>query len=201
VSLDEYMIRKLSSEKRAQFLNAALRLFVSEGVQNTSTAVIAKEAGTATGTLFLYFPTKQDLINELLLNIAEEQSAYVQTRIEPSLSAHDTFLTIWNSSIQWFMDNLDAYQYVRQVRDADMVQDSVVQESNRFFDYYYTAIQKGFNERSIKPYPVELIGGILYQCIVAIMNLIRLQPDPAKQQEAIQLGFDIFWDGIKTGSN
>jgi len=43
-----------------------------------------------------------------------------------------------------------------------------------------------------------LIGGILYQQIVAIMNIIRMQPDPAKQEETIQQGFDIFWNGIKT---
>ena len=60
------MIRKLALDKRENFLNAALKLFVANGVQNTSTAAIAKEAGTASGTLFLYFPTKQDLLDELV---------------------------------------------------------------------------------------------------------------------------------------
>ena len=55
------MARKLSTEKRAQYLSSALKLFVANGVKNTSTAAIAKEAGTAAGTFFLYFPTKQAL--------------------------------------------------------------------------------------------------------------------------------------------
>ena len=55
------MVRELSSEKRNNFMSSALKLFVANGVQHTSTAEIAKEAGTAAGTLFLYFPTKQDL--------------------------------------------------------------------------------------------------------------------------------------------
>ncbi len=59
------MVRELSKEKKESFFRAALKLFAVNGIRNTSTAKISKEAGTAAGTLFLYFPTKQDLINEL----------------------------------------------------------------------------------------------------------------------------------------
>ena len=68
------MVRKLDPDKRKKFMDAALKLFVANGVQNTSTAEIAKAAGTAAGTLFLYFPTKQDLIHALVLKIGREQS-------------------------------------------------------------------------------------------------------------------------------
>jgi AcrR family transcriptional regulator len=191
------MARSLSADKRELFLSTALRLFVANGVQNTSTAEIAREAGTAAGTLFLYFPTKQDLIHELILKIGREQSQHINMLLEPSLPVRDTFLTIWDGSLHWFIDHMEAYQYIQQVRDTGMIADSVVQESNQFFGYYYEAIQKGWQEGSIKPYPPELIGGMLYQAVVAVMNLIRVQPDPARQAEYIRLGFEIFWDGIR----
>jgi AcrR family transcriptional regulator len=195
------MVRKLSPEKRVQFLTSALKLFVANGVQNTSTAAIAKDAGTAAGTLFLYFPTKQDLIHELVLKIGKEQSDHIKSILESSLSVRETFLAIWNGSIRWFRENIEAYQYIQQVRDSGAIEGEVVQESNQYFDYYYHAIQKGLEEGTIKPYPVELIGETLYRYIVAVMNLINLQPDQAKQEEYILLGFDIFWDGIKTTEN
>ena len=191
------MIRELRSEKREKFFSSALKLFVAQGVQKTSTAEIAKEAGTAAGTLFLYFPTKKELIHELTLKIGKEQSDTIKTLLEPSLSVRETFFTIWNGSVRWFMENMDAYQFFQQIRDSGMLEQDVIEESNKFFDYYYDAIQKGFKEGCIKPYPVEMIGGILYQNIVAIMNLIRTQSDPAKQEKFIEQGFDIFWDGIK----
>ena len=192
------MIRTLNPDKRAQFLASALRLFVANGVQNTSTAAIAKEAGTAAGTLFLYFPTKQDLIHELLLQVARQQSEYINSLLDLSMPARDTFYAIWNGSIRWFLENRDAYRYVLQVRDSGMVAESVVQESVKYFDYYYLTIEKGLAEGSIKPYPIDLIGGMLYQDIVAIINLINAQPDPARQEKYIQSGFDVFWDGIKS---
>jgi AcrR family transcriptional regulator len=196
----EIMIRKLAPDKRESFLNAALRLFVANGVQNTSTAAIAQEAGTAAGTLFLYFPTKQDLIHELVLQIAREQSEHMKTLLNPSLSVRDMFSTIWSGSIRWFLENMDAYVYVQQVRDSGLVAEAIAQETGKFFGYYYDAIQKGLDEGAIKPYPIDVIGGILYQDIVAVMNLLRLESNPGKQEEIIQMGFDIYWDGIRTRS-
>lgn len=191
------MIRKLAADKRESFLNAALKLFVANGVQNTSTAAIAKEAGTAAGTLFLYFPTKQDLINELVLRIGREQSQYIKTLLDPSLSVRDLFFTIWSGCIRWFLDHLEAYEFNQQVRDTDWVDQATVRESAKFFDYFYDAIKTGLDEGALKPYPIEVIGGFLYQDIVAVMNILRGQSSPKKQSEAIQMGFDIFWDGIR----
>lgn len=191
------MARKPSPERRALFLDAALKLFGNNGVQSTSTAAIAREAGSAAGTLFIYFPTKQDLIHELVLQISREQSAYIKGILEPDLTVRDTFYAIWEGSIRWFLENMDAYLYTQQIRDSGSISEEIVQETAKQLDYYFAAIQKGFAAGVIKPYPVELIGGILYQDIVAVMNLIREQPDPAKQEEIIQAGFNIFWGGIK----
>lgn len=191
------MVRTLDPEKRELFLSAALRLFVTNGVQNTSTTQITQAAGTAAGTLFLYFPTKQDLLDALIVKIAQAQAGRVTALLRPELSAREAFFTIWDSSIRWFIENMEAYQYVQQVRDTGLISQRVVEETNQLFAYYYAAIQKGLAEGSITPYPPELIGGILYQQIVAIMNLVRVQPDPARQDLLIQQGFDIFWNGIK----
>ncbi len=191
------MPRKLSPERKESFMNAALKLFAQNGIQHTSTAAIAKEAGSAAGTLFIYFPTKQDLINELVLQISREQSAQIKAQLSPTLSVCDTFFTIWLNSIRWFMGNMDAFSYIQQVREPGLLPDEVVQKTETDLDYYFVAIQKGQAQQRIKPYPLELIGTFLYQDIVAALNLIRVQPDPAQQERIIQTGFQIFWDGIK----
>ena len=190
------MVRKPSTEKRKRFLSAALKLIVARGVQNTTTAEIAKAAGTASGTLFLYFTTKQDLINELDLLISKEESDYINSLLDPSLSARDTFFKIWDGSVHWLLKNMDAYQYSQQIRDSGLISDAVTLETGKFFSFYYETIQKGLEEGCIKPYPVDLIGGFLYQDIVAVMNHLRMQSDPGRQEESIQQGFELFWDGI-----
>jgi AcrR family transcriptional regulator len=195
------MVRNLQPEKRETFLATALDLFVKNGVQNTSTGEIARQAGTAAGTLFLYFPTKQILVDALALQFGQAQADNINARLTPALSAREAFFVIWSASIDWFQEHLTAYRYIRQVRDSGMLSPSVAQTSAQFFSFYYTAIQKGLAEAAIQPYPPDLIGGFLYQDIVAAMDLILNHPDPAKQAEIVRVGFDIFWDGIKTGEH
>jgi AcrR family transcriptional regulator len=194
------MARGLASEKRESFLNAALKLFVTLGIQNTSTAVIAKEAGTAAGTLFLYFPTKQDLINELVLQISRDQSEYMKTLLDQSLPIRDAFFSIWQGCILWFMENKESYEFIRNVRETGMLNEAIVQESGKSFIYFYAAIQKGLDEGALKPFPIEVIGAFLYQDIIAVMNLIQMKSETKKREEIIQAGFDIFWDGIRTNA-
>jgi len=190
------MVRTLNPERREKFLNAALALFVEKGVQNTTTAEIAQAAGAAAGTLFLYFPTKQDLINELALQISRAQAERINSLLDPAFSARESFFAIWRGSVGWFVENPLAYRYILQVRDSGMISAEVVKETGQLFIFYYAAIQKGLQEKVIQPYPVDLVGGFLYQNIVAITNYIQMQQDQARRQEAVEMGFDIFWNGI-----
>jgi AcrR family transcriptional regulator len=191
------MARKPDPERREQFLSAALALFAQNGVQNTSTAAIAKKAGSAAGTLFLYFPTKQDLVNELVLQVSRDNSLYIKSKLTADQSVRETFWTIWQGYTGWFLENKDAYRYVRQIMDSGEVLEAITQETTANLDYYFAAIQRGIAEGVIKPYPAELVGGILYQDIVAVMNLLTAQTDAARQEALIRSGFEIFWNGIK----
>ncbi len=190
------MVRSLNPERRDAFLNAALSLFVAKGVQNTTTAEIAQAAGAASGTLFLYFPTKQDLINALALQFSRAQTERIHALIDPTFSARESFAAIWRGSVGWFLENPLAFRYILQVRDSGMISAEVVAETTQLFAFYYAAIQKGLQEGSIQPYPADLIGGFLYQAVVAMTHYLLTQAGPEESEERLKMGFDIFWNGI-----
>jgi AcrR family transcriptional regulator len=60
------MARVRSPEKRSAILQAAMHE-IAEGGLGAPTAKIARRAGVAAGTLFLYFANKEELLNELYL--------------------------------------------------------------------------------------------------------------------------------------
>lgn len=62
------MARPKSEDKKLALLEAATKAIAQSGIA-ASTAVIARNAGVAEGTLFRYFATKDDLINELYLHL------------------------------------------------------------------------------------------------------------------------------------
>jgi AcrR family transcriptional regulator len=53
-------------DNRSKILEAAQHLFAQQGFGNTPTSLIAKKAGIAEGTIFRYFPTKKDILVELV---------------------------------------------------------------------------------------------------------------------------------------
>ncbi len=62
------MARPKSEDKKQALLEAATAAFAQSGIA-ASTSAIARSAGVAEGTLFRYFATKDELLNELYLAI------------------------------------------------------------------------------------------------------------------------------------
>lgn len=71
VSADRTLSRRERNklDKKRRIVDASRALFKRQGFENTTTQQVAREAGIATGTLFLYVRTKEDL---LVLSFKEE---------------------------------------------------------------------------------------------------------------------------------
>ena len=81
--------------KKEKIFQAALRLFVKNGIDKTPTAKIASEAGVATGTLFHHFKNKEELyasLNMLTLEVLNDMMRKVYD--DRSLTVEDKLLGI-----------------------------------------------------------------------------------------------------------
>lgn len=61
--------RQRVTERREQILEAATEVFVHRGIHDTSIRDIARAAGIADGTVYLYFKNKDDLLREVLIRL------------------------------------------------------------------------------------------------------------------------------------
>jgi AcrR family transcriptional regulator len=101
-------------DKKTAIIEAALKLFTERGFHGTSTAQISKEAGVATGTLFNYFPTKEDLINSLYFKVKGQLSQSMGKEIEAQSPFQDKLRKIWSNLIKWGVDNQEEFLFVGQ---------------------------------------------------------------------------------------
>jgi len=69
-------------DKRARILEAAVRVFADRGFFNATVAEIARAAGVADGTIYLYFKGKDDL----LLQLFEEKMAELLASAQAALA-------------------------------------------------------------------------------------------------------------------
>ena len=58
-------IARKQADKRQQIIEAASRMIVQKGIDKTSLADIAKEAGISKGSLYYYYASKDDLIFDI----------------------------------------------------------------------------------------------------------------------------------------
>src|SRR2546430_7743984 len=77
-----------SNDKRARILDAAIRVFAERGFHSATVAEIARAAGVADGTIYLYFKGKDDLLLRLFDEkmselLAEAKAAVAQERNAP----------------------------------------------------------------------------------------------------------------------
>jgi len=79
-----------SRRTRERIIDAAVACFESEGYDATTTAMIARRARIAVGTLYGYFRDKREILLELLDRTVDEIGEVVIARLEPeSLQGRD----------------------------------------------------------------------------------------------------------------
>lgn len=95
----EKITRREQKEKtRAGLVGQAESLFASKGISSTTTADIAKSLRVSHGTLFVHFPTRDDLIKAVVdefgdrLSIALGQRFTRDLRLKAQLKAHISVL-------------------------------------------------------------------------------------------------------------
>ena len=83
-------------EKRLEIARASINLFSTKGIAQTSMDEIAKSAGVAKGTVYLYFKNKEEIIFAIWDMFSQQhEERYVQ-RITKNMSAKEKILEFYN---------------------------------------------------------------------------------------------------------
>ena len=112
--------------KRERILRAAIKIFSQKGFFNSKVSEIARAAGVADGTIYLYFKNKDDL----LISLFEEKMGEVVTDVRDKIANGDAPLTRLKIFIENHMDLL--------VREAGLIEVIQIElrQSNKFMKEY-----------------------------------------------------------------
>ncbi|SDA92925.1 TetR/AcrR family transcriptional regulator [Sinorhizobium sp. NFACC03] len=186
------MARPLSEEKRQALLNAAADFVASLGT-GASTAKIAKAAGVSEGTLFTYFPTKDDLLNQLFLEIEADLTNTMLAPYPAGASTKDRLLAVWNRLIDWGLAHGTARKALRQLKVSDRV---TAESRGRCHAMQLDAramVEECLAGHAAPDRIAFYIDTILFDLADISINAITAKPE---EIDAIrQAGFDLFWNG------
>lgn len=100
------MARIKSPEKREAILQAAVREIAENGL-GASTAKIARRAGLAEGTMFRYFASKDELLNELFFELKSEVYQRIYADFPDRAGLRERTRHIWSEYLSWAMEKPD----------------------------------------------------------------------------------------------
>lgn len=188
-------------DKQKEILAAALKLFVAFGFHGTATSKIAKEAGVANGTLFHYYPTKDDLIASLYVAVKLEMAAYVESKSHPNADFKTQFKNQFVHSLHWAMAHQDEFQYVQQFYAspyAALMKSEILQQQ---IEKACGDIQKAIDSGILKPFPVDYVFSIISSHLFGLNQYLKNSNlSVNKQKEVILETFELLWEML-TPSN
>ena len=85
-------------EKRCDIALASIALFCEKGIQQTSIDQIAKSAGVAKGTIYLYFKNKEEIVFTIWDIITQQHEESFKKRTTENMSTKEKILEYFNFS-------------------------------------------------------------------------------------------------------
>ena len=188
----------MTTDKKQAILDSALQLFVKKGFNATSTASIAKAAGVATGTLFHHFPTKKDIMSQLILSIKQEFATNMISNTDFSGDIEQDAHILWQKAIDWAIAQpLKQLFFLQYSMSADIDADVRKQAMNSILGFVVELIEQGKQQQIIADFPNALLLENCHGQYLAAIRFFTDNPNLGDDDAHRNASFRLFWQAMK----
>ena len=187
------MARPKSPDKRKAILEAAVSEIAESGL-SAPTAKIARRADVGTGTLFTYFSSKEQLLNELYLELKLDLYQQVNAGFPHTASLEKRAQHLWRSLLAWAMHFPAKRKVSLQLNVSDVVTPETrakTLEARRTVESTLRDLEKSDALRGLPGFAGAVISAMQDATAELIVR------EPARREEIIDRGFEIFWRAVR----
>lgn len=188
------MARSKSDGKREAILAAAISVF-AEGGLSAPTSAISKAARIAEGTLFTYFPTKDDLLNALYRQMKLELAEVLMSGFTRKRDVRAKLQYIWDAFVNWGIANPEPRKVLAQLAVSDKLTKETKAVGAAPFAELEVMGSEAIAQGTIRDFPLEFLVAMMDAMTQATIALISANPSKATRYRT--LGFEAFWNGLK----
>src|SRR5580704_2436135 len=154
------MARPKSEDKRNAILSAATRVFAERGL-GAATSAISNAGGVAEGTLFTYFKTKDDLVNELYRQIKLELADAMMSGFPRKKSVRHRLQHIWDCFVNWGVANPEQRKVLAQLEVSDRLSLESKRAGSAPFLEIQTMAQDAITQHVFQDLPQEFVAAVM----------------------------------------
>ncbi len=187
---------KLKDERKVTAIYAATVALVGEvGLAGLRMSAIAEKAKLASGTLYIYFESKEHLLNELYQHIMMSGTIQLLPNIT-HLPMKMQFNVIWESVIRFRYQRKDEVLFLDQFRYSPMLSEENSKLTERFISHISKLLDLGKEQMIVKSWSNDLLIPLLYGYANDLARYLAVRK-VALTDEIVEQTFKICWDAIK----
>ncbi len=136
---------KRNNEKYRQILEAAVKVFAEQGFHNSTVAQIAKVAGVADGTIYLYFKNKDDILFQFYAYKAKQVFECFRKAVDEADTAIDKLRNLVHSHLAEFQKDINmAIVYQAETHQHRRSAQEIIKEMSKMYrDIISEVIEQG----------------------------------------------------------
>ena len=190
---------KRNSEKYHQILNAAVKVFAEQGFFQSTVAQIAKQAGVADGTIYLYFKNKDDILIQFYEYKTKQVFALFRQAVEQGRTAEDKLRNLVKTHLEEFQKDINmAIVYQAETHQRRRLAQDVIKEMSKMYrDIIAEVVEQGQQEGHIRR---NLYVGLVMRLITgAVDEVINAWIHAAGNYDLVSMAnplVDLFIRGI-----
>ncbi|MEQ6279676.1 TetR/AcrR family transcriptional regulator [Kluyvera sp. 142053] len=190
------MARPKSEDKKQALLEAATSAIAQSGIA-ASTAMIARSAGVAEGTLFRYFATKDDLLNALYLHLKSDLCQAMLAGLVENVSPKEFTHNIWNSYIDWGVRNPAGHHAIRRMAVSEKITAETIEQVRAMFPELQKLCQRSVRAVFMSD-DFRAFGDALFLSL-AEATIEFASREPLRADKLKALGFEAMWLALAEG--
>jgi AcrR family transcriptional regulator len=184
------MARPRSDDKRNAIMSAAIRVIASQGL-GAATATIAMEAGVSNGSLFTYFETKADLLNQLYLDLKEEVAAAALDGLPAGRDIRKQMLHMWSQWLRWAMAHPEKRRTLAHLGVSGDITPDSLQSGHQKMASVAKLLERSRENGPMRDAPLGFVLALTSALAEATIDFtIR---DPGNADKHRQAAFDALW--------
>ena len=157
------------NHKYHQILEAAVKVFARQGFHQSTVAQIAKEAGVADGTIYLYFKNKDDILVQFFSFRAKQVFESFREEVDRAETSSDKLRNLVYRHLAEFQRDRDGavvYQ-VETHQNSRLAETQIKEMSKMYRDLISEIVEQGQQEGTIRK---DLYVGLVKRFIIGAVD-------------------------------
>ncbi|RZJ24686.1 MAG: TetR/AcrR family transcriptional regulator [Haliea sp.] len=183
-------------EKQRAIAEATFTLVAQTGLSGLTMADIARTAGIATSTLYVYYPSKDELISQLYQDAKTATMQRLMEGVLPGASLRSRVRRIWGNLLRHRLQRYAEVVFQEQYYNSPWFTEGNRELSTRLAAGFLALMEEGQQQEILKPVPLPLLTASVVGSVRETAQLIRT--GVLADNEAMHgAAFGLCWDAIK----